>query len=57
MGATAVKPKLLDTDDGLGSCGDAWGASEPPNKPVGVVGGVLGHSPFANIFIFIFYFF
>ena len=40
----AVGLWALGTVDGLGRCGDALGAAGPSNKPVGVVGGVLGSS-------------
>ena len=49
----AVGLWALGTADGLGWYGDALGAAGPSNKPVGVVGGVLGDNH-KSIFIFMF---
>ena len=51
----AVGLWVLDTVNGLGWYGDALGAAGPSNKPVGVVGGVLGDNH-KSIFIFMFMF-
>jgi len=53
----AVGLGALGTADGLERCGDALGAAGPSNKPVGVVGGVLGSSQIDFYFYVYFYFF
>ena len=53
----AVGLWALGTVDGLGQCGDALGAAGPSNKPVGVVGGVLGSSQIDFYLIFFKFYF
>ena len=54
----AVGLGALGTADGLERYGDALGAAGPSNKPVGVVGGVLGSSQidfYFYVYFFLFY--